>query len=115
MAVEETTELSLDVTTYDWSSPSCVPQLVHREQMLEVKCRFPAVERILKICLEWAAGEDPRTLANSESVWLIAFGKPEAPDMKMMLGKAVPASLDQNGLRETPVEPAVRLKYHHSQ
>ena len=92
-----------------------VPHLVYREQMLEAKRRFPAVERILKIGLEWAAGEDPQTLANSESVWLIAFGKPEAPDIKMMLGKAVPASLDQNGLRETPVEPAVRLKYHQAQ
>ena len=45
-----------------------VPHLVYREQMLEVKRRFPAVERILKIGLEWAAGEDPQTLANSESV-----------------------------------------------
>jgi hypothetical protein len=47
-----------------------------------------------KIGLEWAAGENPQTLANSESAWLIGFGRPEAPDIKMMLAKAVSASSD---------------------
>jgi hypothetical protein len=46
-----------------------------------------------KIGLEWAEGEDPQTLANSESAWLIAFGKPEAPGITMTLAKAVSASL----------------------
>lgn len=44
-----------------------------------------------KIGLDWAAGEDPQALANSKSAWLIAFGKPEAPHITMMLAEAVPA------------------------
>lgn len=46
-----------------------------------------------KIGLELAAGEDPQTLAHSESAWLIAFGKPHVPDIQMMLAKAIPTCL----------------------
>lgn len=42
-----------------------------------------------KIGLDWAADEDPRALANSESVWLIVFGRPDAPDIRMVLATAL--------------------------
>jgi len=44
-----------------------------------------------KIGLAWDAGENPHALANGNSAWLITFGKPEAPDIQMMLAKALPA------------------------
>ena len=42
-----------------------------------------------KIGLEWAVGGEPQTLACGESAWLITFGKPDSPDIQMMLASAV--------------------------
>lgn len=41
-----------------------------------------------KIGLEWTARGEPATLANSESAWLISFGKPNSPEIQMMLAIA---------------------------
>ncbi len=42
-----------------------------------------------KIGLEWAVGDKPQTLAGGESAWLISFGKPNSPDIQMMLASAI--------------------------
>jgi hypothetical protein len=57
-----------------------VPHLVYREQMLEVKLRFLAVDRVL-------GAKKPRTYSedtDNEFMW---------PDIQMMLAKAIPTCL----------------------
>lgn len=41
-----------------------------------------------KIGLEWEAGDDPRALASGQTAWLVTFGKPTAPEVKMLLAFA---------------------------
>jgi hypothetical protein len=67
--------------------------LVDSDSREQIKTNIAYLKSVIwdhyKIGLEWIAGDEPATLANSESAWLIAFGKPNSPDIQMMPASAI--------------------------